>query len=166
MRILQKELVLVNGYSFRGNNSACFILTPLLNGGSGFKEKKCSSRTKFFPLTLLYSEKPKLYAILASLSGVGLRVYLSLEGFCYLGKQRGSHNICLPFKKWQKNMEVYTYTRNYWRKLLIFEKFNYIYHFHVLISLSILIISEPTILYGQVSCHTLHHNQYIFGSGL
>ena len=40
----------VNGYTFRGSNSAIFILTFFLNGGLLLKEKICSYRSKFFPL--------------------------------------------------------------------------------------------------------------------
>ena len=34
----------------------------------------CSPRSKFFPLTLSHSERPKLHRVLAVLSAVGLRV--------------------------------------------------------------------------------------------
>ena len=37
---------------------------------------------KYFPLTLMYSERPKLYTILAFLSAIGLRVHSSSKKFC------------------------------------------------------------------------------------
>ena len=54
----------MNGYIFRGSNSAIFIFASFLNGGQLLKERICSYRSKFFPL----------------------RVDTILEGVCCSGK--------------------------------------------------------------------------------
>ena len=60
-------MVEVNGYTFRGSNSTSFIFSSLL------KEITFKRKSDFTPLTLLHSDRPKLYTILAFLSAVGLR---------------------------------------------------------------------------------------------
>ena len=52
-----------------------------LRGKNLLLEKICSSRSKFFPLTLLHSERPKLYTILAFWSAVGLKVDLVSKSY-------------------------------------------------------------------------------------
>ena len=38
------------------------------------EERICTISSKYFPLTLLHSEQPKLYRVLAVLSAIGLKV--------------------------------------------------------------------------------------------
>ena len=57
-------------------------------------------RSKFFPLTLMLSEMPKLYTILAFLSAIGLNIHPTLEGFHTPGKQIGRHKSCFPLQIW------------------------------------------------------------------
>ena len=47
--------------------------------GQLFMQRIFSSSNKFFSLTLLHSERPKLYTILAFLSAIGLRVDFCLK---------------------------------------------------------------------------------------
>ena len=84
------------------------LLPPFSIGIKHYKERICSSRRKLFPLTLLHSEGPKFYAILAILSVIGLRVY-QLLGFCHPGQQTDCQRNCFSLIKGQKNV-VYPYT--------------------------------------------------------
>ena len=71
-------------------------------------------KSKFFHLTLLHSERPKLHTILAALSALGLNLRLdpTLEGLYSPEKQTGSHVNCSPLQKWQKIIEMYCKTLN------------------------------------------------------
>ena len=59
MMVCTKKMLIfkMNSYTFRGNRSAIFIFVSLFNKGH--------------LLTLLHSERPKLYTILAFLSAIG-----------------------------------------------------------------------------------------------
>ena len=52
----------------------------------------------FFSLTLLHSEQPKLYGVLAILSAIGLKVDPS-ERFHHPRNHKGSHKLCQPLQK-------------------------------------------------------------------
>ena len=72
------------------------VLSPLSVGSA--LERICSSRSKFYPLTLLHSELPKCYRVLAILSAIGLRADPISEGLHQPRKQCGSDKSCLPLK--------------------------------------------------------------------
>ena len=64
-----------------------------------FRVNGYAVRGKFLLLTLLHSEWPNLYGVLAVLSAIGLKVDLFLERFyCPSGKQTRSQ-IFLPVEK-------------------------------------------------------------------
>ena len=63
-----------NGYTFRGSNATYFYVAPFLIVVS--LEGK-NLLLMEHPLTLLHSERPKLYPILAFLSAIGLNKRLS-----------------------------------------------------------------------------------------
>ena len=83
--------ILSAGTQFEGNKVYPFHFCFNFQFGSTMKEKKLLFRSKFFPLTLLHSDRPKLYAvhtILAFLSAIGLRVGLVLEHFPIQGNRK------------------------------------------------------------------------------
>ena len=65
----------VNGYLFRESNFVSFVAS--LSGSTPHFFAVLGANS----LTLLHSERPKLYTILAFLSAIGLRVYPILEMF-------------------------------------------------------------------------------------
>ena len=65
---------------------------------------------EFFTSTLLHSEMPKLYIILAFLSAIGLKVDTFLVQFYLPWSQTGNHISCFPLKIWWEIMEVYLNT--------------------------------------------------------
>ena len=66
----------VHRYSYRGSSSVFPVCLP----SYWYQKQNFSS-------TLLHSEGPKLYGVLALLSTIGLRVDSILEGLCCPGKQ-------------------------------------------------------------------------------
>ena len=67
----------------------------------------CSPRSKFFHLTLLHSERPKLYTILAFLSAIGLRVDPILKGLrCFTKASRKSQKLFPLVKKIENHLGV------------------------------------------------------------
>ena len=93
---------------FQGVNSAVFIFSSLLIGGQLLKERTYSHRSKFFPLTLLHSEWPKLYGVLVILSATGFRVDPIL---CSMEKKEKQKNkemqkLFVLVKLEEKNREV------------------------------------------------------------
>ena len=75
------------------------LLFAFLNVCQLLEDRIFSSRSTFFPLTLLHSEQPKLYGVLAVLSAIGLRLGPSFEGLYHPGKQTRSHKSCFPVAK-------------------------------------------------------------------
>ena len=62
---------------------------------------------KFFPLTLLHSEWPKLHRVLAFLTAIGLNDNpLPIFKFHFMGKQMSSQKL-FAFVKITENKEVY-----------------------------------------------------------
>ena len=72
----------VNEFTFRKSNSVIFIVSSQINWAHLIKERICSHRIKFFPI--------RADPILGELRPPG--------------KQRGSHENCLPLKTWRKKM--------------------------------------------------------------
>ena len=77
--------VKINGYTFRGSDSAISIFASLLNIGQLLKERICFCRSKFFPL----------------------RVDPITHWFNSPGKQEGSYLSSFPvIKQQKKNVKV------------------------------------------------------------
>ena len=74
LHILASEDVQAYANFTKSNSFHDLLIASLEERKSILKEKNCSQRSEFSPLTLLHSERPKLYAILAFLSAIGLRV--------------------------------------------------------------------------------------------
>ena len=84
-----------------------FLFLLPFSMGVNLQERVCSSRSKFFslredsqgsnlfPLTLLHSERPKLYRVLAILSAIGLRVDPLEMSSSF--KEAGSKESCSPW---------------------------------------------------------------------
>ena len=82
--------------TFRGSKSAIFIFTSLCFRGQLLRQKK---KLLLFPLTLLHSERPKLYSILAFQSAIGSKVD-PLFGELY---HKGKPTECYKFDSLCKN---------------------------------------------------------------
>ena len=96
--------VKMNQWTSRVNNFGIFIFASFLYSGQLLMERLCSS------LTLLHSERPKLYTILAFLSAIGLREDLILSGSSSYMEPSTKFPKLSPFDKWWKNMAVYPFT--------------------------------------------------------
>ena len=80
-------LLKVNGYISKGSNSTIFFSAFSLNKSQLLKETMCPSESNSFSLTLLHSEQPKLYGVLAILSAIGFRVDPFWKGFMSQGSK-------------------------------------------------------------------------------
>ena len=84
-RVVPIDVKKVNGYSFKGSESAIFVLPSFLKIFT-LEEKNLLPRSKFFPFKS--------------------RIHLG-KGFYCQRKQPGSRNSCSPFVNCQKNIGVY-----------------------------------------------------------
>ena len=67
----------LNGYTFRGSNSAIFIFASILNGSQLLKERICSTWSKFFLLKV--DPLWKAFFICSMADGISFEVSLSLN---------------------------------------------------------------------------------------
>ena len=101
------------GYTSNESNSVIFNAASL-QWGQVLQERMCSFSSNSFPLTLLHSEHPKLYGVLAIPSAKGLRVPRSLirkvlRDFIFLRrKQEVTENVSIR-RNGEKRMKLYPY---------------------------------------------------------